>query len=254
LADLEPVELRQHDVEHDEVDRLVAEARECLFAVGGLHDVVAVAFEREGEHLAHRFLVVDEEDCRVLGHRSCLPCTSSDGSASYYSPEMAAPPPTVRRRRRPRRGSLERPVSSQLYRSAFLACSLPLLIAAFTVTRPAALQKPLLPPAFDTRATLELAKELATEYPDRAPGSSGALAAAQWFREHLAPYGFATNVDTWTATLPGGGQARLKNVTAVAPAQAPGSDAIVVMAHRDDTGAGPGANDDATGTAALIEL
>ena len=32
------------------------------------------------------------------------------------------------------------------------------------------------------------------------------------------------------------------------------SDAIVVMAHRDDTGAGPGANDDASGTAALVEL
>jgi hypothetical protein len=145
-------------------------------------------------------------------------------------------------------------VSSQLYRSAFLACSLPLLIAAFTVTRPRPLQKPLLPPAFDTRATLQLAKELAAEYPDRSPGSSGALAAAQWFREQLAPYGFATNVDTWTETLPGGRRVRLKNLTAVAPAQSPGSDAIVVMAHRDDTGAGPGANDDATGTAALIEL
>ncbi len=30
--------------------------------------------------------------------------------------------------------------------------------------------------------------------------------------------------------------------------------AIVVMAHRDDTGAGAGANDNASGTAALIEL
>ena len=31
-------------------------------------------------------------------------------------------------------------------------------------------------------------------------------------------------------------------------------DAIVVMAHRDNTGAGPGANDNASGTAALVEL
>src|SRR5947207_332547 len=103
---------------------------------------------------------------------------------------MAAPLPPVRRRRRPRRGSLERPVSSQLYRSAFLACSLPLLIAAFTVTRPGALQKPLLPPAFDARATLGLAKELATEYPDRSPGSSCALAAVRFathspLRDHI---------------------------------------------------------------------
>ena len=43
---------------------------------------------------------------------------------------MAASFQPVRRRRRPRRGSLERPVSSQLYRSAFLVCSLPLLLAA----------------------------------------------------------------------------------------------------------------------------
>ena len=36
----------------------------------------------------------------------------------------------------------------------------------------------------------------------------------------------------------------------------PGStdDAILILAHRDDTGVGPGANDNASGTAALIEL
>ena len=39
---------------------------------------------------------------------------------------------------------------------------------------------------------------------------------------------------------------------AVAPGQSP--DVIVVMAHRDDTGVGPGANDNASGTAALLEL
>ena len=146
-------------------------------------------------------------------------------------------------------------MSSQLYRSAFLACSLPLLIAAFTVTRPGALQRPLLPPAFDARATLALARELATDYPDRTPGTPGALAAAQWFREQLAPYGLATSTDSWRERLPGGGgPVRLQNLTAVAPSSGQSPDTIVVMAHRDDTGAGPGANDDATGTAALIEL
>ena len=165
---------------------------------------------------------------------------------------MAAPLPPVRRRRRPRRGSLERPVSGQLYRSAFLVCSLPLLIAAFSITRPGALQKPLLPPEFDARSTLELARELATEYPDRSPGSAGALAASRWFRLKLAPYGLATNTDTWTDTLPGGRQVRLHNVAAIARGNSP--DTIVVMAHRDNTGAGPGANDNASGTASLIEL
>ena len=48
------------------------------------------------------------------------------------------------------------------------------------------------------------------------------------------------------------GRVRLRNIAAVAPGQSP--DVIVVMAHRDDVGTGPGANDNASGTAALIEL
>ncbi len=170
---------------------------------------------------------------------------------------MAASLPPARdssRRRRPRRGSLERPISSQLYRSAFLLCSLPLLLAAFSVTKPGPLAKPLLPPAFDAHTTLELARELSTNYPDRTPGSSGALAAAVWFSEQLAPYGLPTTTDSWQQALPGGRVVRLQNLVAIAPSQPPDADAIVVMAHRDDTGAGPGANDNASGTAALIEL
>jgi hypothetical protein len=156
-------------------------------------------------------------------------------------------------RRRPRRGSLERPIASQLYRSSFLLCSLPLLLAAFTVRTPGTLQKPLLPPAIDARGTLELTRELAGQYPNRVPGSPGGLAAARWFRRQLAPYGLATATDSWRARLAAGGPlVRLQNLSAVAPGQSP--DVIVVMAHRDDTGASPGADDNATGTAVLIEL
>ena len=39
LAHLEPVEARQHDVEHDEVDGLRVEALERLLAVGRLDDL-----------------------------------------------------------------------------------------------------------------------------------------------------------------------------------------------------------------------
>src|SRR5581483_2549509 len=52
--------------------------------------------------------------------------------------------------------------------------------------------------------------------------------------------------------VPGLGRVPLENLWAVAPGQS--RDAIVLLAHRDDTGAGPGANDDASGTAALVEL
>ena len=159
---------------------------------------------------------------------------------------------TPARRRRARRGSLERPVNARLYRGAFLFLSVPLLILAFSIVRPGALPAPLLPPNFDGQATRQLAADFAGSFPDRAPSGPGSVRAAQWFRDQMAPYGLPVATDSWQARVPGTGTVRLRNLWAVAAGQSP--DAIVVMAHRDDTGAGPGANDDGSGTAALVEL
>ena len=159
---------------------------------------------------------------------------------------------TPARRRRARRGSLERPVNGRLYRSAFLVVSLPLLVLAFSVTRPGVLPVPSLPANFDGDAAKQLAVDLARTYPDRAPNGPSALTAAQWYRDQLAPYGLPIVSDSWRQTVGGVGRVRLQNVWAVAAGESP--EAIVVVAHRDDTGAGPGANDDASGTAALVEL
>ncbi len=164
---------------------------------------------------------------------------------------MAAPR-TPARRRRARRGSLERPVNARLYRAAFLFLSLPLLILAFSIVRPGALSAPILPPNFDGAATRALAADFAKVAPDRAPASAGSLRAGQWFRDQMAPYALPLSADTWRANVPGLGTVTLRNLWAVAAGQS--RDAIVVMAHRDDTGVGPGANDNATGTAALVEL
>jgi hypothetical protein len=164
---------------------------------------------------------------------------------------MAAPS-TPARRRRARRGSLERPVNGRLYRGAFLFVSVPLLILAFSIVRPGALPAPLLPPNFDGAATGQLAAELAKVAPDRSPNGAGSLRAGQWFRDQMAPYALPISSDMWEATVPGLGKVKLRNLWAVAAGQS--RDAIVVMAHRDDTGVGPGANDNATGTAALVEL
>src|SRR5262245_50015433 len=174
------------------------------------------------------------------------------GFSSYYSPPMAALQPPARPRRRPRRGSLERPVDVRLYRASFLIVLLPLVLLAATVTKPVALQAPILPPAFDATVAAGLASELATEYPDRSPGSAGALAAAAWFRQKMAVFDLPTRTVSWRETVPGLGRPLLLNVAAVVKGQS--SDVIVVMAHRDDTGDGPGANDNASGTAALLEL
>lgn len=164
---------------------------------------------------------------------------------------MSGSPVSAGRRRR-RRGSLERPINGRLYRSSLLLLSLPLLILAFSVTRPVSLPTPDLPPNFDGAAALDLATSFATANPDRAPDAPGTLRAAQWFRDQMAQYDLRVSSDRWEAEVPGVGETELQNLWAVVPGQA--RDAIVVVAHRDNSGVGPGANDNASGTAALVEL
>jgi Peptidase family M28 len=159
-------------------------------------------------------------------------------------------------RRRSRPGSLERPVNGRLYRGTWLLVALPLLIVAFTVRKPPVLAAPSLPPTFDRGAAADLAAGeedgLATLFPNRSPGSPGALGAARWFAEHLAPFGLEAETDAFEATIPGKGRVTLRNVQAVVPGRSPQT--IVVMAHRDNAGEGAGLDDNASGTAALIEL
>jgi Peptidase family M28 len=164
---------------------------------------------------------------------------------------MASLPPRTERRR-PRRGSLERPINARSYRGTWLLVAIPLLIAAFGVRKATTLPPPGLPAAFDTLAALDAADELAGSMPDRRPGSDGALRAASWTASKLRLQGFTPHTDVFSAEIAGEGRVELRNVVAVAPGRSP--EAIVVMAHRDDTGIGPGANDNASGTGALLEL
>jgi Peptidase family M28 len=164
----------------------------------------------------------------------------------------SAPSRAPSARRRHRRGSLERPVNGRMYRGTWLLVGVPLLVVDFSVGRPQALPPPVLPPTFDGETAKALATELASLHPDRSPGSAGALRAERWVSRRLALYGFTTRTREFEATIPGVGRRRLRNLIAVAGE--PGASAIVVAAHRDNTGEGPGANDNASGTAALIEL
>lgn len=139
-----------------------------------------------------------------------------------------------------------------MYRGTWLLVGIPLLVAAFSVTRPDPLPQTPLPPAFDRVSALTLATDLARSYPDRSPGSANAAAVAQWVVDRLGPYGVRARRQPFTATIAGRGRVRLANVVASVPGRS--TDAIVVMAHRDNAGTSPGANDNASGTAALIEL
>ena len=127
---------------------------------------------------------------------------------------------------------------------------LPLLVAAFSVARPTPLPRAFLP-AFDGKATKTLAQDLAGR-PYRQAGSSQAIAAADWFRDQLAPYGLPIRTERFSAVIPGRGKVELQNLVAEAVGRSPRT--IVVMAHRDNDGRGPGANDNASGTAMLIQL
>ncbi len=119
---------------------------------------------------------------------------------------------------------------------------------------------PQLPPTFDGASALALDQELSNLYPDRAPGTSGAVGATRWLTEKMQFFGFRphanvhvdTFVDSFEATIPGRGRVPLRNLGFLVEGRS--ADTIVVMAHRDDTGVGTGANDNASGTAALLEL
>ena len=88
--------------------------------------------------------------------------------------------------------------------------------------------------------------------PLRTPGSTGSTGAARWFAQQLTPDGYAVRTEAFTAHIPGQGPVRLRNLVATKPGLS--HKTIVVMAHRDDAGTGPGANDNASGTGALVEL
>ena len=130
---------------------------------------------------------------------------------------MAAEAP----RRRPRRGSLERPVSTRIYRAAWLVVAVPVLVAAFSVGRPDALTPPRAQPFFDKATALQFANDLATCFPDRSPGTDGQRNATDWVESRLREYGFSVERQAFSADIPGLGTEELVNVVATAPGETP---------------------------------
>jgi len=139
-----------------------------------------------------------------------------------------------------------------MYRGTWLLVGIPLLLAAFTVYRPAVLGPPALEPEFDGVVATSTAARFADQFPVRVPGTQGARDATSWVESQLRSFGLDTEIDRFHAKIPGRGSVQLENVLAVR--QGRSNQIIVVLAHRDNTGASPGANDNGSGTAALIEL
>jgi hypothetical protein len=130
--------------------------------------------------------------------------------------------------------------------------AVPLLAAAFSVVHPKLLAQPRLEPSFDQTTAVTFAVDLARSVPDRTPGSDGAAKATNWVVERFADVGLRAQRDIFQADLAPFGDTRLVNVIAVVPGSSP--ETIVVLAHRDNSGLTPGANDNASGTGALLEL
>ena len=156
---------------------------------------------------------------------------------------MAVPP----ERRRPRRGSLERPISGRIYRAAWLVVAVPLLVAAFSVGQPVALQQPRLPPSFDRTTAVQFTNELARDYPDRRPGTNGSKAATEWVTNRFRDYDFTVERQEFDANVPGLGTQHFVNLIATAPptsaTNVPRSqEVIALVAHRDNIGGSTGAN------------
>jgi len=156
---------------------------------------------------------------------------------------MAVPP----ERRRPRKGSLERPVSGRIYRAAWLCVAVPLLVAAFSVGQPVALQQPRLPPSFDRTTAVQFTTELARDFPDRRPGTSGAEGATDWVEARFRDYKFTVERQEFDADVPGLGTQHFVNLIATAPPTsatnvARSQEVIAIVAHRDNIGGSPGAD------------
>ena len=156
------------------------------------------------------------------------------------------------RGRRLRRGTVERPLNARLVRVGFVVVAPAILAFLFSISTTGTLPRSPLEPLFDGPNAATLAQSLSTEFPSRVPGSEGAAQATRWYSETIAALGLHSEEDVWTEDLADLGHVELRNVVTVVPGRS--EDTIVVVAHRDNAGPSRTIGDNASGTAALIEL
>ena len=87
----------------------------------------------------------------------------------------------------------------------------------------------------------------------RAIGTPGHARAEQWLEDQLRTLGWTVSPQVAIGCANHGVCARTTNVVAALAGEDPAQGAILVSAHYDSVGAGPGASDDGLGTATLLE-
>ena len=143
-------------------------------------------------------------------------------------------------------------MNGRMYRGTWLLVGIPLLLASLGIGRAEPLPPPVLPPAFDRDQAVALTRELSGRHPNRLAGTAQAAGATNWVVEELRSLGMTPERRPFVADVPGRGQVRLVNVLARVPGRT--ADAIVVMAHRDNLGVGPGGTTTPRGRPRCLEL
>ena len=164
---------------------------------------------------------------------------------------MAPPRRALLPRARPRRGSVERPVNARLVRGTWLLVALPLLLTAFSVARPQPCRRRRCrrPSTSRSRSSWHASSHATIPTGRPAPWkprrSGVGRRAVRALR--LRPPGRPLH-----GADPGRGEVELQNLVTVV--RGGSQRTIVITAHRDNSGEGLSANDNASGTGALIEL
>jgi hypothetical protein len=107
---------------------------------------------------------------------------------------------------------------------------------------------------FSAERALVTVRELARDGAPRPAGSAADRRAADAVAARLRALGLEVSAQETFACGPYGSCATVRNVIARLGAPAPGRRAVLVSAHHDSVGAGPGAADDLSGVAAAVEV
>ncbi len=145
-------------------------------------------------------------------------------------------------------------LNGRLYRLSWLVAALALLVALLTLESPGGTPPPPLPPAFDAVAARGISVDLAAIAPDRAPGTPGDLASAQWVAGQLGAVPGATAVRRQRfSVMTSGARVVTENVYVSLPARSgsAAAAALVISAPRDTP---PGVKGGESGTAVLVQL
>ncbi len=153
--------------------------------------------------------------------------------------------------RAPRAAALLRPGP---YRTGWLVVLVPALVLLVGARTAPALPRSSLPPTFDGAQAIAATNDLVERFSDRSPGSAGGESAASWVAERLRSAGADVTFQRFRAADANGRTVPMINVLGVVTGKGRSQDALVFIAGRDDLPPGPGADDNGSGTGALVEL